>query len=36
MSVELERPADLELDGEIVRARRVEFDLLPERLSVCA
>lgn len=36
ITVELERAADLELDGEVFRARRVTFDVLPEKLSVCA
>ncbi len=35
-SVVLAKPTDLELDGELFRARRVRFDLLGERLAVCA
>lgn len=33
--VELDAPADLELDGELVRACKVSFEVLPERLWVC-
>jgi diacylglycerol kinase (ATP) len=35
LEVESSRPFDLELDGEVVSARRVRFDLLPERIGVC-
>lgn len=35
LEVELTQEADLELDGEVVRARRVRFDVLPERIGVC-
>jgi diacylglycerol kinase family enzyme len=31
-----ERPVALEIDGEVVYARRVAFDVLPRRLMVCA
>jgi len=34
--ITLAEPGDLELDGELFRARRVRFDVLPERLMVCA
>jgi diacylglycerol kinase family enzyme len=34
-SVVLDEPCDLELDGEIVRASRVSFELLPERIRLC-
>lgn len=36
IGVVLDSAAPLELDGEIFSARHVEFDLLPERLPVCA
>jgi diacylglycerol kinase family enzyme len=35
VEVEAARPFDLELDGEVVRARRVRFSLWPERIQVC-
>jgi diacylglycerol kinase (ATP) len=34
-SVVLDKPCDLELDGEIFRASRVSFELLPERIRLC-
>jgi diacylglycerol kinase (ATP) len=34
-SVVLDEPGDLELDGEIFRASRVSFELLPERIRLC-
>lgn len=34
--VTLTEPGDLELDGELFRARRVRFDVLGERLMVCS
>ena len=34
-SVVLDEPCDLELDGEIFRASRVSFELLPERICLC-
>jgi diacylglycerol kinase family enzyme len=34
-SVVLAAPCDLELDGEIFRASRVSFELLPERIRLC-
>jgi diacylglycerol kinase (ATP) len=34
-SVVLDEPCDLELDGEIFRASRVSFELLPERIRLC-
>jgi hypothetical protein len=33
--VVLDEPCDLELDGEIFRASRVSFELLPERIRLC-
>jgi diacylglycerol kinase (ATP) len=36
LEVAFEEPTDLELDGEIVLAREVVFDVLPERIRVCA
>ena len=36
LRVDLEAEAPLELDGEVVTARRVRFDVLPERISVCS
>jgi diacylglycerol kinase (ATP) len=35
-SVVLDEPCDLELDGEIFRASRVSFELLPERIRLCS
>jgi diacylglycerol kinase family enzyme len=35
LQVDLAAPAPLELDGEVVTARRVVFDVLPERIGVC-
>lgn len=35
-TVTLSEPADLELDGELFSAQRVRFDVLRERLMVCA
>jgi len=35
VEVELSRPTALEIDGEIVRARRASIDLLPERIAAC-
>jgi diacylglycerol kinase family enzyme len=35
VSVELDRPEDLELDGELFRARTVRFDAFPDALAVC-
>jgi diacylglycerol kinase family enzyme len=35
-SVALAEPCDLELDGEIFRASRVTFELLGERIRLCA
>jgi diacylglycerol kinase family enzyme len=35
LRVDLAEPAPLELDGEVVTARRVRFDVLPERIAVC-
>jgi diacylglycerol kinase family enzyme len=35
LRVDLASPAPLELDGELVTARRVLFDVLPERIAVC-
>jgi diacylglycerol kinase (ATP) len=35
LRVDLASPAPLELDGEVVTARRVLFDVLPERIAVC-
>ena len=35
-SVVLDEPCDLELDGEIFRASRVSFELLPERIHLCS
>jgi diacylglycerol kinase (ATP) len=34
-SVVLDEPGDLELDGEIFRASRVSFELLPDRIRLC-
>jgi diacylglycerol kinase family enzyme len=34
--VTLEAPGDLELDGEVTVARHARFELLPERILVCA
>jgi diacylglycerol kinase (ATP) len=34
-SVVLDQACDLELDGEIFRASRVSFELLPERIRLC-
>jgi diacylglycerol kinase family enzyme len=31
-----DEPADLELDGETVPVREVAFEVLPERIRVCA
>jgi hypothetical protein len=31
----LDSPCDLELDGEVVRACRASFELLPERIRLC-
>lgn len=36
VEVELERDAPLELDGELVRARRVVFEVVPRAMRVCA
>jgi len=36
VGVALEGEAELELDGEVVPAREVIFDILPERMRVCA
>lgn len=36
VALTLAAPVQLELDGEVVRARQVTFDLLPERILVCA
>lgn len=35
VSIELDRPDDLELDGELFRARTVRFDAFPDALEVC-
>ena len=35
LRVDLAAPAPLELDGEVVTARRVHFDVLPERIAAC-
>jgi diacylglycerol kinase family enzyme len=35
LEVELDAASDLELDGEVVRARRLRIDVLPERIWVC-
>jgi len=34
--VEAEAPVPLEIDGEVVRASRARFDVLPERIRACA
>lgn len=34
-SLVLSGPCDLELDGEVVQASRVQFELLPERIRLC-
>lgn len=34
--VELERDEDLELDGELFRARRIRFEAVPDALAVCS
>ena len=36
LEVELQAPAPLELDGEVVTARQVTFDVLPRRILTCA
>jgi diacylglycerol kinase family enzyme len=36
LEVEVDGETVLELDGEVHAARRVAFDLLPERMNVCA
>ena len=36
VEVELERDGPLELDGELVRARRVVFEVVPRAMRVCA
>jgi len=36
VSVDLDRDDDLELDGEVFRARRVRFETMPGALSVCS
>jgi diacylglycerol kinase (ATP) len=36
VEVDLEEPAALELDGEVVTARHVAFDVLPRRILACA
>jgi diacylglycerol kinase (ATP) len=36
VSVELERDDDLELDGELFRARKVRFEAFPDVLEVCS
>ncbi|MFN2384778.1 MAG: diacylglycerol kinase family protein [Thermoanaerobaculia bacterium] len=36
MGVETREPAVVELDGEICLARKVLFEVIPERMSVCA
>jgi diacylglycerol kinase family enzyme len=35
VEVQAARPFDLEVDGEVVRARRVRFSLWPEQIQVC-
>jgi hypothetical protein len=35
LEVDLDAASDLELDGEVVRARRLRIDVLPERIWVC-
>jgi len=36
VSLELERDDDLELDGELFRARKVRFEAFSDVLSVCS
>jgi diacylglycerol kinase (ATP) len=36
VSLEFEREDDLELDGELFRARKVHFEAFPDALAVCA
>jgi diacylglycerol kinase family enzyme len=36
VSLELERDDDLELDGELFRARKVRFEAFPDALAVCS
>jgi len=35
MELALEKTADLELDGEVVAARRASFDVMPRRIQLC-
>jgi diacylglycerol kinase family enzyme len=36
LAIWLDRDVPLELDGEIVRAREIHFDMFPERIMLCA